>query len=96
MNALINAALSRIRTVVLLFSLAMIVGTISFITIPKESFPDVQIPNVYVSINHEGISPEDADRLLYQPMYKELKSLDGLKEIVSTATEGHLSIQLEF
>ena len=96
MNALINAALGRIRTVVLLFSLAMLVGTVSFMTIPKESFPDVQIPNVYVSINHEGISPEDADRLLYQPMHKELKSLDGLKEIVSTATEGHLSIQLEF
>jgi len=96
MNALINAALSRIRTVVLLFTLATLVGIVSFFTIPKESFPDVQIPNVYVSIRHEGISPEDADRLLYQPMHKELKSLDGLKEILSTATEGHLSIQLEF
>jgi multidrug efflux pump len=96
MNAIINASLSRIRTVVLLFSLAMIIGLVSFITIPKESFPDVQIPNVYVSINHEGISPEDADRLLYSPMHKELKSLDGVKEITSTATEGHLSIQLEF
>ncbi len=96
MNALINGALSRIRTVVLLFSLAMIIGTVSFITIPKESFPDVQIPNVYVSIRHEGISPEDADRLLYEPMHKELKSLDGLKEIVGTSAEGHLSINLTF
>lgn len=96
MNALINGALSRIRTVVLLFSLAMIIGTVSFITIPKESFPDVQIPNVYVSIRHEGISPEDADRLLYEPMHKELKSLDGLKEIVGTSAEDHLSINLTF
>lgn len=96
MNAIINAALSRIRTVVLLFSLAMIVGAISFLTIPKESFPDVQIPNVYVSISHEGISPEDADRLLYQPMQKELKSLDGLKDMVATSSEGRLSIELAF
>ena len=96
MNALINAALSRIRTVVLLFSLAMIVGISALNSIPKESTPDISIPIAYVSIRHEGISPEDADRILYQPMHKELKSLDGLKEIVATASEGHLSIQLEF
>ncbi len=96
MNALINAALSRIRTVVLLFSLAMIVGISALNSIPKESTPDITIPMAYVSIRHEGISPEDADRILYQPMHKELKSLDGLKEITATASEGHLSIQLEF
>ena len=96
MNALINAALSRIRTVVLLFALAMIVGISSLNSIPKESTPDISIPIAYVSIRHEGISPEDADRILYQPMHKELKSLDGLKEITATASEGHLSIQLEF
>jgi len=96
MNGIINAALSRIRTVLLLFVLAIIVGIASFNSMPKESFPDITIPMVYVSVNHEGISPEDADRILYQPMHKELKSLDGLKEMIATSTEGHLSIQLEF
>ncbi len=96
MNAIIDAALSRIRTVILLFCLAIIVGLSSLSSIPKESTPDISIPLAYVSIRHEGISPEDADRILYQPMHKELKSLDGLKEITSTASEGHLSIQLEF
>jgi multidrug efflux pump len=96
MNAIIDAALSRIRTVILLFCLAMIVGLSTLSSIPKESTPDVSIPLAYVSIRHEGISPEDADRILYQPMHKELKSLDGLKDITATATEGHLSIQLEF
>lgn len=96
MNALINAALSRIRTVVLLFGLAMIVGVSAMNNLPKESFPDITIPMVYVSITHEGISPEDADRILYLPMHKQLKSLDGLTEIIATASQGHLSIQLEF
>ncbi|MCP5325599.1 MAG: efflux RND transporter permease subunit [Oceanospirillaceae bacterium] len=96
MNMLIDAALSRTRTVLMLFALAMIMGTMALINIPKESTPDIQIPMVYVSINHEGISPEDADRLLYQPVLKELKSLDGVKEIIGTAAEGHQSIQIEF
>lgn len=96
MNALINAALSRIRTVVLLFGLAMIVGVSAMNNLPKESFPDITIPMVYISITHEGISPEDADRILYLPMHKELKSIDGLTEIIATASQGHLAIQLEF
>lgn len=96
MNALINAALSRIRTVVLLFGLAMIVGVSAMNNLPKESFPDITIPMVYISITHEGISPEDADRILYLPMHKQLKSIDGLEEIIATASQGHLAIQLEF
>ncbi|MDO6806944.1 efflux RND transporter permease subunit, partial [Wenyingzhuangia sp. 1_MG-2023] len=51
---------------------------------------------VYVSVAHDGISPEDADSLLYKPLERELRGLDGLKEMVSTATTGHLSIMLEF
>jgi multidrug efflux pump len=96
MDGIINAALSRIRTVVLLFGLAMVVGISSLQSIPKESTPDISIPMAYISIRHEGISPEDADKILYAPMHKELKSLDGLKEIIATSTQGHLSIQLEF
>ncbi|GAA6133269.1 efflux RND transporter permease subunit [Oceaniserpentilla sp. 4NH20-0058] len=96
MNALINAALSRIRSVVLLFALAMLAGISAMNNLPKESFPDITIPMIYISVRHEGISPEDADRILYSPLHKELKSLDGLKEIIATSAEGHLSVQLEF
>ncbi len=96
MNAFIGAALSRIRTVVLLFALAMVAGIISLNNIPRESSPDITIPIVYISISHEGISAEDADRMLYLPMYKELKSLEGLKTVISNAISGHLTIQLEF
>ena len=77
MNNLIDAALHRSRTILMLFTLIMIVGIITTITIPKESNPDIQVPIVYVSVGHEGISPEDADRLIYKPLETELKSLDG-------------------
>lgn len=96
MNGLIDAALHRSRTVLMLFTLIMIIGTITMITIPKESNPDIQVPIVYISVSHDGISPEDADRLIYKPLESELKSLDGLKEMVSTASQGHLSVVLEF
>ena len=61
MRSLIEAAINRHRTVIMLFVLMLITGTATLITIPKESSPDVTIPNVYVSVIHNGISPEDAD-----------------------------------
>jgi len=96
MNRLINAAFDRSRTVVLLLIFLVISGVVAYISIPKESEPDVPIPIIYVSMNHDGISPEDAERLLVKPMEKELQSITGIKEMRSTASEGHASVLLEF
>ena len=65
-------------------------------TIPKESQPDVAIPIIYVSMTYQGISPEDAERLLVRPMEKELKAIEGIKEMRAIAGEGHASVTLEF
>lgn len=96
MNQFIDATLHRSRTVLMLFFLILVSGIVTMITIPKESNPDITVPFVYVSVSHEGISPEDADRLIYKPLETKLRSLDGLKEMVSTASQGHLSVSLEF
>ena len=96
MNALIDAALARPRTVISLLILILIAGTVSYITIPKESDPDIDIPIIYVSMTHEGISPDDAERLLIRPMEQELKGIEGVKDMTSTAYQGGANVLLEF
>lgn len=96
MNAIIKAAFSRSRTVLLSFLLIFLMGLGAYATIPKEAAPDVPIPIIYVSMIHEGISPEDAERLLVRPMEKEMQQIEGVKEMRSTAAEGHGSVLLEF
>ena len=96
MNAVVDAALARSRTVVLLFLVVILTGSVAYVTIPKESEPDIAIPIIYVSMSHEGISPEDAERLLVRPMEQELQSIEGVKTVTSTASEGHASVMLEF
>lgn len=96
MRALINAAFERSRVVVVALILLVLWGGVIAWEIPKEADPDVQLPIVYVSMSHEGISPEDAERLLVRPMERELQALEGLKEMRSTASEGHASVVLEF
>ena len=96
MKALIAAAFERSRVVVVALLLIVLWGSIVAWEIPKEADPDVQLPIVYVSMVHEGISAEDAERLLVRPMERELQGLEGLKEMRSTASEGHASVLLEF
>ena len=96
MNAIVDAALARSRTVGLLFLVIILSGSVAYVTIPKESEPDIAIPIIYVSMSHEGISPEDAERLLVRPMERELRSIEGIKTVTSTASEGHASVMLEF
>ena len=64
---LIDAALGRSRTVMLTMALILVAGVAGYFQIPKESDPDVTIPTVYVLMKHEGIAPEDAERLLQIP-----------------------------
>ncbi len=74
MNAIIDAAIDRSRTVIASLVLILIAGFVAYNAIPKDSDPDIDIPIIYVSMNHEGISPEDAVRLLVRPMEKEPKT----------------------
>ena len=92
----LEAILRRPKTVFVLMLALIVAGTYTYLTIPKEDSPDIDVPVFYVSIAQQGISPEDADRLLVRPMETELRGLDGLKEITAVASEGHASIILEF
>ncbi len=96
MNALIDFAFRKSRTVLLTLLSVLIAGALTYQSIPKEAEPDIAVPFIYVSMSHDGISPEDAERLLVRPMEKELQSIEGLKEMKSVAGEGHASVQLEF
>ncbi|MEP4890148.1 MAG: efflux RND transporter permease subunit [Aliiglaciecola sp.] len=96
MKNIITASIDHTRTVLMIFVLLLVSGAVTYLNIPKESNPDVPIPFIYVSIVHDGIAPEDAERMLVKPMERELRSIDGLKEMKATAGEGFASITMEF
>ncbi len=96
MITLIRAALQRERTVILLFAMLLISGMLSYLSIPKESEPDIVVPIIYTTLRLEGVAPEDAERLLVRPMEKTLASIEGIKEMTSHAYEGGASVMLEF
>ena len=96
MNALIDAAFSRSRVVLMSLVILLLVGAVSYVSIPKEANPEIPLPLFYVSTGLDGISPTDAERLLLEPLETEFSSISGLKSMNSDAAEGFASIQLEF
>ena len=96
MISFIEAALQRTRTVILLFFLVFFMGIYALINIPKEASPDITVPYIYVGTGLDGISPEDGDRMLVRPLYQELSTIEGLKQITSTAAESYSNLVLEF
>ena len=93
---IIDFALSHARVFVGVLVFLIVAGAVTYINIPKEAAPDVNIPIVYISLNQNGISPEDSERLLVKPIEDEVKTVEGIKEIRSTAYSGGGNVLLEF
>ncbi|MCB9778279.1 MAG: efflux RND transporter permease subunit [Alphaproteobacteria bacterium] len=83
-------------TVLLLVVSIFAFGMISYRDLPRESFPDVEIPVVLVSTVYVGVSPEDVETLITFPIENELAGVADLKKMSSTSAEGVSIISLEF
>ena len=96
MISFIDAFFSRPYAIILGLLIIFVFGSLSFVQMPKEATPDVDIPMAYVSVGYEGISPNDAEKLLAKPLEKHLRTVAGLDKMTSASTEGYSSVTLEF
>lgn len=92
----IDAAIDRRRTTLLLMAVIVLCGLIARSILPIANDPHIVLPYFYIGVPHEGISPEDAERLLVQPMEIELRKVEGIKEITANASEGRATMFVEF
>ncbi|MCR4283061.1 MAG: efflux RND transporter permease subunit, partial [Bauldia sp.] len=96
MRRIVDIAVSHARLTIAVLIFLLLAGASAYVSIPKESTPDVQIPLIYVSLSERGISPEDAERLLLRPIETALKTVGNVKTMRSAAFEGGGYVLLEF
>ncbi|MFL0795914.1 MAG: efflux RND transporter permease subunit [Cellvibrionaceae bacterium] len=92
----LSIAISRFRTTICVMVFIFLAGIMARSIMPIESSPKVNVPMVYVGLFQEGISPEDAVRLLVRPLEQELRSIDGVEEIIATSRENSATVLIEF
>lgn len=73
-----------------------IAGLLSYISIPKEQFPDIVIPTIYVSTIYPGTSPADMENLVTKKLEKRIKSISGIKKMTSNSVQDFSNIIVEF
>lgn len=71
-------------------------GIFSYNSIPKEKFPDIVIPTIYVSTVYPGSSPKDIENLVCKPIEKQIKSISGVKKLTSNSVQDFSNIIVEF
>jgi len=91
-----DTAVKKSISVVVLGMLILVFGSYCYSVLPRESEPDITIPNVFVSTDYRGVSPTDMETAVTIEIEKKLKGLDGLKKIQSVSGEGISSINIEF
>ena len=86
---------TSIYLIMLFVSLA---GIFQFVTLPKEQFPDIVIPTIYVSTIYVGNSPKDIENLVTRPIEKQIKGITGakIKKFTSTSQQDYSAIMVEF
>jgi multidrug efflux pump len=94
--SVLSTAVSHYRSTFCILFLVVAIGIFSRGSMTIESNPNVEVPLVTVSVYLDGVSPEDGARLLVRPMEKELRTIEGVKEINATARESMAYVLVEF
>ncbi|MCG8575175.1 MAG: efflux RND transporter permease subunit, partial [Flavobacteriales bacterium] len=89
-------AVNNRKTVYLLTFIILVGGIFSYNSMPKENFPELQIPEIYVGIAYPGNSPEIIADKIAEPIEKELNAVKNVDEILSTSIDGYASIRVKF
>ncbi len=85
------------RTTVYIFTFIIaLAGFMVYNNLPKEQFPDIKIPQIYINTIYFGTAPADIENTINKPIEKQLKSLNGVKRVKSNALQDVSVILVEF
>ena len=85
------------RTAIAVLTLILAVGGLtSYLTIPKESQPSIEFPQIVVTSIYPGASPSDVESTVTQVIEQEMGSINDIDELRSISSEGVSTIVVEF
>ena len=95
-GALIDGAIKRRKVVLGVTLIACVFGFFSYLAMPREAQPDIDLPYISVIVPFPGVSPEDGERLLIKPLEVQLQTIQGVKHMNAVARQGLAIVTLEF
>ncbi len=91
-----NFSITHKTTIGVVIFFLLVMGSLAYVTLPRESAPDITFPYIIVTANYEGTSPSDMESLVTRPLERKLKTITDVKNMTSSSREGMSQIFLEF
>jgi len=91
-----SLAVNNKVTVFVITTIILIMGISSYIAMPREAFPEIVMPEIYVGVPYPGNSPLDIEKLITRPLEKEINTITGIDKLTSTSVQGFSTIQIKF
>ena len=89
-------AINNKTTMYVLMLVIFSLGLSAFLTMPRESFPEIKETKIYISSLFPGNTAEDVEKLITDPLEDKLKTLSGVVDITSTSQEDYSMVTVEF
>ncbi len=93
---LTNLAVDNATSIFILTFMIFLFGIQSYNRMPKEQFPEVSFPQIYVNTPYFGNSAAEIENLVTRPIEKEIQGITGLKNVTSTSMQDYSVIVAEF
>lgn len=93
---LTSFALKNGTMVMFLAVMFVIMGIITYRSLPKDSYPEVKQPIIYIGIPYPGNSPVDMENLITRPIEKEINTISEVDKITSNSVQDYTTIIVEF
>lgn len=90
MEKLIKFFLTKTRLNYTAFIFLVLLGIISYQTIPKDVFPPIKIDKISLNGNYSGASIDTLNKMAVTKLEKDVKSLNGVKKVESFIKESFL------
>ena len=91
-----SISLKNKMTVYVLTAIILLAGLATYQSMPREAFPEIVIPQIYVGTAYPGNSAADIEKLITRPLEKEIKAISGIDKMTSTTVQGYSTIFIEF
>jgi multidrug efflux pump subunit AcrB len=83
-------------TVSVLTIIILVAGLLAYRSMPAETFPEINQPEIFITTIYPGNAPLDMERLVTRPIEKEVKGLSGVDKVTSTSSQGFSTIRVKF
>lgn len=89
-------AINNKTSVYIMTIIITLAGIMSYNSLPKENFPEVVFPQILVNTIYAGTSPKDMENLVTKHIEKQVKSINGVKQVSSSSIQDFSMINIEF